>query len=201
MVMEYTNLKEGEHEARLAYVAGLGLQKREYKGEVKPPCKQISLCFEVLGSTVKIDGVVRPRTIWHKGFNVFGKMSGLSTEYAMYKAFVPTAEEDTTADWESVLGEPVNIIIKNEERNGNVYDTVTGVTSIPSKYRDSVDESTITNQCVGDAEDADSPAIKSLFGLARWKHGNRLATQTKPTETNDPVVAEDEVSFDNDVPF
>ena len=30
--MEYENLTEGEHEARLIYVADLGMQNREYKG-------------------------------------------------------------------------------------------------------------------------------------------------------------------------
>ena len=98
--MEYENLTEGEHEARLIYVADCGMQLREYKGEVKPPSQQIALCFEVLGSTVKIDGVEQPRIIWSKPFNIFGTMSGLSTEYEMFKAFVPTAKEDTVADWE-----------------------------------------------------------------------------------------------------
>ena len=52
--IEYENLTEGEHEARLIYVADCGMQLREYKGEVKPPAQQIALCFEVLGSTVLV---------------------------------------------------------------------------------------------------------------------------------------------------
>jgi len=54
--MEYENHAECEYEARLIYVADCGLQLREYKGEVKSPAQQVALCFEVLGSTVTVDG-------------------------------------------------------------------------------------------------------------------------------------------------
>ena len=197
--MEYENLTEGEHEARLIYVADLGMQNREYKGEVKPPAQQISLCFEVLGSTIKIDDVEQPRIIWSKPFNIFGTMSGLSTEYDYFKAFVPTAKEDTTADWESVLGEPVNIIIKHVHKDGAVYDNVSGITAIPSKYRSKVDKAVTTGFAIAGSEDVDSPAIKTLFGLAKHVHDKRITGNVAPAKEPQPVIEEE--TFDDAVPF
>ena len=197
--MEYENLTEGEHEARLIYVADCGMQLREYKGEVKSPAQQIALCFEVLSSTVKIDDVEQPRIIWSKPFNIFGTMSGLSTEYEMFKAFVPTAKEDTVADWESVLGEPVNIIIKHTHKDGAVYDNVSGITAIPSKYRSKVDKAITTEFAIAGSEDVDSPAIKSLFGLAKFVHDKRITGNVAQAKEPQPVVEEED--FDSDVPF
>ncbi len=198
--MEYENLTEGEHEARLIYVADLGMQNRTpFNGEVKPPAQQVSLCFEVLGSTIKIDDVEQPRIIWSKPFNIFGTMSGLSTEYEMFKAFVPTAKEDTIADWESVLGEPVNIIIKHVHRDGAVYDNVSGITAIPSKYRSKVDKAVTTEFSIAGSEDVDSPAIKSLFGLAKFVHDKRITGNVAPAKEPQPVIEEE--TFDDAVPF
>ena len=200
--MEYENLTEGEHEARLIYVADCGMQLREYKGEVKSPAQQIALCFEVLGSKVKVDGVEQPRIIWSKPFNIFGRMSGLSTEFEMFKAFVPTAQEETVADWESVLGEPVNIIIKHFKKDADTtYDNVAGLSSIPSKYRDKVEPATTTDFSIAGSEDADAPAIKNLFGLAKFIHEKRISsTKNIPTATEAQPVSEVE-TFDDAVPF
>ena len=173
--MEYENLTEGEHEARLIYVADCGMQPREYRDDFKTPAQQISLCFEVLGSTVKVDGVEQPRTIWSKPFNIFGSMSGLSTEYAMFKAFVPTVQEDTVADWKSVLGKPVNIIIKHFKKDADTtYDNVAGLSSIPMKYQDKVEPAITPDFSIAGCEDEDSPAIKNLFGLAKFVHEKRI---------------------------
>ena len=202
--MEYENLTEGEHESRLIYVADLGLQMDNYNKDKEPTIKQqIALCFEVLGSTVKFDGVEKPRIIWSKPFNIFGRMSGLSTEYSMYKAFVPTAKEDTIADWESVLGEPVNIIIEHVKKDADtIYDNVEGLSSIPSKYRDKVEPAITTEFSIAGSEDVDSPAIKNLHGLAKFVHDKRItgniASATQATQAQ--PVSEVE-TFDDDVPF
>jgi hypothetical protein len=198
--MEYENLTEGEHEARLIYVADCGRQLREYKGEVKPPAQQIALCFEVLGSTVKIDGVEQPRIIWSKPFNIFGRMSGLSTEFEMYKAFVPTAQEETVADWEAVLGKPVNIIIKHFKKDADTtYDNVAGISPIPSKYQDKVAKAITTEFSIAGSEDEDAPAIKNLFGLAKFVHDKRITGNAPAAQEAQPVVEEE--TFDDEVPF
>ena len=199
--IEYENLTEGEHEARLIYVADCGMQLREYKGEVKSPAQQIALCFEVLGSTITVDGVEQPRIIWSKPFNIFGRMSGLSTEFEMFKAFVPTAQEETVADWESVLGEPVNIIIKHFKKDADTtYDNVAGLSSIPSKYQDKVEPAITTDFSIAGCEDEDAPAIRNLFGLAKFIHDKRISSNsTASTEQAQPVSEVE--TFDDEVPF
>ena len=200
--MEYDNLTEGEHEGVLIYVADCGTQLREYQGEVKPPAQQIALCFEVLGSTITVDGVEQPRIIWSKPFNIFGRMSGLSTEFEMFKAFVPTAQEETVADWESVLGKPVNIIVKHFKKDADTtYDNVAGLSSIPSKYQDKVEPAITTDFSIAGCEDEDAPAIRNLFGLAKFIHDKRISsTKNIPTATEAQPVSEVE-TFDDEVPF
>ena len=202
--MEYENLTEGEHESRLIYVADLGLQMDNYNKDKEPTIKQqIALCFEVLGSTVKVDDVEQPRIIWSKPFNIFGSMSGLSTEYAMFKAFVPTAQEDTVADWKSVLGNPVNIIIKHFKKDADTtYDNVAGLSSIPSKYRDKVAPAITTDFSIAGCEDEDEPAIKNLFGLAKFIHDKRIngnISDDKPVAQ--PVSGDEEFEMNESIPF
>jgi hypothetical protein len=200
--MVYENLTEGEHEARLIYVADCGMQLREYKGEVKPPAQQIALCFEVLGSTIKVDGAEQPRIIWSKPFNIFGRMSGLSTEFEMYKAFVPTAQEETVADWKGVLGKPVNIIIKHFKKDADTtYDNVSGISPIPAKYQANVPEAITTEFSIAGSEDEDAPAIKNLFGLAKFVHDKRISSTKNIPSAQEAQPAEEVETFDDEVPF
>lgn len=196
---EYSNLIPGEYEGRLVYVADLGMQERNYAGEEKPPCQQISLCVEVLDNTVTIDGKEAPRILWTKPFNIFRTMSGLGKELEYYKAFKPSAEEGQVADWESALGMPCTVVIKNKQVQDKVYDEVAGLAPIPAKYRDSVSKSSFTDQCLAGAEDSDSPAIKSLFGLAKYIHEKRITESNKPELK--AVKSDAHEEFDDDIPF
>lgn len=197
--VEYSNLEPGEYEGRLVYVADLGMQERNYAGEEKPPCQQISLCVEILDNTVVIDGKEAPRILWTKPFNIFRIMSGLGKELEYYKAFKPSAEEDQVADWESVLGMPCTVVIKNRKSQDRVYDEVSSLAPIPAKYQESVAKSSFTDQCLAGAEDSDSPAIKSLFGLAKYIHDKRITESNKPELK--AVQSDVHEDFDDDVPF
>jgi len=209
----YENEAEGDHEARLVYVADLGLQTREYKGEVKPNAQQIALCLEILGSTVTLDGEEVPRIMWTKPFNIFGKMDSKSNEYQMYKAFVPTAKEGEYADWDNALGKACNAVVvhvKDKQDPSKIYDNIDSISSIPSKYLDQVPEGQITDCCVGDSEDEESPAIKRLFGLAKFVHAKRVLegeegsdAPSSPQQASRPPVIEvaQAAGFDDDIPF
>jgi len=196
---EYENLKPGEYEGRLLYVSDLGLQERNYAGDEKPPCQQISLCIEILDNPVTIDGKEVPRIMWTKPFNIFRTMSGLGKELEYYKAFSPTAEEDEVADWDSVLSVPCTVIVKNKPVQDKLYDEIVGLAPIPAKYRDSVVKSSFTDHCSAGAEDIDSPAIKSLFGLAKYVHEKRITESSKPTLKVVESGVDEE--FDDDIPF
>jgi hypothetical protein len=86
----------------------------------------------------------------------------MSTEYAHYKSFVPTAKEDTVADWESVLGKPVNIIIKHFKKDANTYDNIDSLVAIPQKYQANVPEAITTDFSIAGCEDARFTCYKKL---------------------------------------
>jgi len=202
----YDNMKPGDHEARLVYVADLGLQHREYKGEVKPDTQQIALCLEIIGSTVEIDGIKNPRIMWTKPFNIFGKLDAKSHEYHMYAAFNPMVQEGEYADWDSVLGKACNAVVVNvpdKQDPSILYDNIKSIAAIPSKYLDMVPAGEITDLAVGDSEDANSPAIKHLFGLAKYVHAKRILDGAEAARVPDGSEASMEPidSFDDDIPF
>ena len=200
--VEYTNLKEGEYEGRLVYVADLGLQEREYMGESKPPAQQISLGIEILGEYVMVDGKKQPRLLWTRPFNIFYEMNEKGNEYKYYKVFEPTAKEGQVADWESVLGRPCNVLVVNVAGKGEnankIYDNIDSISPIPTKYQGDVPASVITDQAVGDADDENSPAQRAMFGLPRYIFDRRIKGGNNNVEAKAIESSED---FDDAIPF
>lgn len=200
---EYENLEAGEYEGRLAYVGDLGLQAREFRGEEKPPCQQISLGIELVDSTVVIDGNEQPRLMWTRPINIFHTLNEKGKELEYYKVFDSSAKEGQVADWDSVISEPcsVNVVHGTSKADPSAkYDNIGSVTPIPAKYKDGVSAMRISDACVGDADDLDNPATKALFGLARHVFDKRLdevVAQT-PAQPARPAPAD---NFDDEVPF
>lgn len=194
--LEYVNLEAGEHEGRLRYVADLGLQKREYMGEEKPPAQQLALGIEIIGETVEIDGKEQPRLLWTTGFNVFHEMTERGKELQFYKVFDQTAVEGVEADWDKVINEPCNVVVvhvKGKGENSNrTYDNIDSLTPIPAKYKSGVGEGLITDGCTGDADDMENPAQANMFGLPLYIHGNRIDAQ-------EPI--EELTGTEEDIPF
>ena len=204
--VEYTNLKEGEYEGRLVYVADLGLQEREYMGESKPPAQQISLGIEILGEYVMVDGKKQPRLLWTRPFNIFYEMSEKGYEYKYYKVFEPTAKEGQVADWESVLGRPCNVLVVNVAGKGEnankIYDNIDSISPIPTKYQGDVPASVITDQAVGDEDDENNPAQRAMFGLPRYIFDRRIKGGNNNVEAK-AIESSEQLSldFDDAIPF
>jgi len=193
------NLVDGqEYEGRLVYVADLGLQAREFKGEVKDPAQQLSLGIEIIGETVEFeDGSTKPKILWTSPFYIYSKMSDKGKEYFYYKVFEPTAQADSVPEWEEQLNKPCSVTIKHASKDGNTYDNIGSITPIPKKYQNSVGEA-VTEPCIGDADDPNNEATKALFGLAKWAYDRRL--------NEDAYVGKDkdiELGYPNDdeIPF
>lgn len=200
--VEYQNLPEGEHEGRLVYVGDLGIQAREFKGEAKPPCQQLSLGIEIIDNVVSIDGKDQPRILWTKPFNIFQQLTEMGKELSMYKIFRPNAKEGEVADWDAVLDLPCTVNVIHTEKDGTKYDNIDSLLPIPTKYQSAVGEAKTTDMCVGDSEDENNPATKALFGLARYVHGKRIDSDAPSEKSEDKVelkVVDDD--FDDDVPF
>lgn len=214
--VEYDNLTIGEHEGRLAYVADLGLQQSDYKGEIKV-AQQLSLGIEILESTVKIDGEEHPRVLWTKPFNVFNNLTEKGNELIMLKNFDSSATEGSEADWEAQIYKPVSVNVVHTKGKGDaadmVYDNIGSLVAIPQKYQGGVAAAAITDGCTGDCDDANSPAIKALYGLAKYVFTKRLteagakavldrAKGVDAPVTKTPVMDTPPVeAYDDDIPF
>jgi hypothetical protein len=193
----FTRLGAGEYEGRLVYVADLGLQERNFKGEEKPPAQQIALGIEIIGS----DNNGMPRLLFTRPFNIFSKMNELGVEYKMYKVFNTSAQPDTVADWDAVLGEPCSVkVIVTKSKDGSAeYDNIDSLIPIPAKYRKDVGEARIV-PAVGDCDDESNPVTQALYGLAKYIWEKRIEMpkkvsqkSTKPKQAVSPV--------DEDVPY
>ena len=202
--VEYENLEAGEHEGRLVYVADLGLQHREYMGEVKPPAQQISLGIEIVGKSITVDGQEQPRLLWTQPFNIFSTMNERGKELPYYKAFDPSAEEGQIADWDSVLGMPCNVYIKHINGKGEYanrkFDNIESLSPIPSKYQKDVEANRI-EPAIGDAEDPNNPATQALYGLALYVYNKRLGNDYQYNPDSNVEIKEAKADFEDDIPF
>jgi len=174
------NLKEGEHEARLVYIADLGIQEgMVWKGEQKPPAQQIALGYEIVGQTVTLDGEEKARYMWGSPFNIFKNLTEKGKELPLYQVFEPDAEAGGDADWEAQLGKPCSVRVKHAkgkgDNEGRVFDNIAGVNPIPEKYQDGVEDATLEFG-VGNADEGDdeNPVNAALFGLAKWVFDKRI---------------------------
>lgn len=200
--IEYTNVPEGEHEGRLVYVADLGLQERNFAGEEKPPAQQLSLGIELVGQEQTLsDGGTLPRILWSKPFNIFQTMNERGNEYKYYKMFVPTARDGEVADWDSVLGMPINVVVTHSKSGDRTYDNISSMSAIPAKYQDQVPPAATAQMSVGDAEDENNVATKAMFGLVKYLHDKRVNGPVVEKSTPVKAKAVADTEFAEEIPF
>jgi len=200
--IEYTNVAEGEHEGRLVYVADLGLQERNFAGEEKPPAQQLSLGIELVGQVQTLsDGGTLPRILWSKPFNIFQTMNERGNEYKYYKMFVPTARDGEVADWDKVLGMPINVVVTHSKSGDRTYDNISSMSAIPAKYQDQVPPAATAQMSVGDAEDENNVATKAMFGLVKYLHDKRVNGPVVEKSTPVKAKAVADTEFAEEIPF
>jgi hypothetical protein len=200
--IEYTNVAEGEHEGRLVYVADLGLQERNFAGEEKPPAQQLSLGIELGGQEQTLsDGGTLPRILWSKPFNIFQTMNERGNEYKYYKMFVPTARDGEVADWDKVLGMPINVVVTHSKSGDRTYDNISSMSAIPAKYQDQVPPAATAQMSVGDAEDENNVATKAMFGLVKYLHDKRVNGPVVEKSTPVKAKAVADTEFAEEIPF
>jgi len=163
---DYQSLEAGEYDARLVYVADLGVHQDEYKGEVKNPAQKIALGLEIVGKTITIDGEEKPRYLWTRPFNIFSTLTPKGNELKFYSVFDSSATEGDVPDWDAQIGKACSLIMNQNDKG---YDNITTIVAIPSKYQDDIKPATLE----GGVGTSDS-VINALFGLTRWAYDNRL---------------------------
>jgi len=175
----WENLKKGDYECRLVYVADLGLQEKSYMGEFAGNFQQLALGVEVIGQGITDeDGNVLPRVLWTKPFYVYENgLTEKGTELKYYSLFDGGAVEGDIPDWEAQLDKVVSASVINVAGKGynkdKIYDNIKGLDKIPEKYQGDVGKS-ISNTGVGDSEDKDNLVTKGLFGLPKFVWDKRI---------------------------
>ena len=195
--VDYENLEEGDYDARLVYIADLGLHIDTFEGEDKPPTQKLALGFEIVGNDVLIDGEAKPRFLWDGAFNVYSNLTPKGNEILKFSIFDADAVSGDVPDWDAAIGAPCSLTVKHTSGKGaksdTMYDTITRITAIPAKYQDGVAAARITDGCTGDCEDANNPAQKALFGLAKWQFDQRIvegAEDAPEKEASKPTPSE-----------
>lgn len=176
---DFEILDAGEYEARLVYVADLGVQEgMVYKGVKKADRQQLALGLELLGKTRTVDGKELPQIVWSKPFNIFSNLLNLGDELPLYKVFEVTAKEGDKADWDEQLGKPCNVTIVHVQGKGanseNTYANVDNLAPIPAKYQKDVEPMATSDMCTGDADDENNPAQANMYGLPAYVWGKRI---------------------------
>jgi len=166
-------LEAGDHDARLVYVADLGLQRKEYKGEFQGNFQQISLGLEIVGETVMIDDKEVPRLLWTRPFYIYDTLTEKGLEKKFFNVFDSSADVGEVPDWDSQLGKPCNVVVKNTEgkgeNSGKTFNNVETISSIPAKYQDAIAENKLEPQ-VGMNEEIE----EHLFGLAKYVFDKKI---------------------------
>ena len=204
---DYDNIEAGEHDARLVYVANLGMHPNEYRGEKKADVQKLALGVEIVDSSVTIEGKEEPRLLWVNPINVYYSLTEKGKELLMYKIFNPSAKEGEEADWDSVLGSPCAVTIANikgkGENSDKVYDNITNVVAIPKKYQKDVSPARITDMSTAGEENMEAGAMKALFGLAKWQFDQRLGEEEDSPEPTPKKAAVNNPhdDYEDDIPF
>jgi len=163
---EYESIPADDYDARLVYVADLGLHQDEYKGELKNPAQKISLGLEIVGKTITVDGADKPRYMWTRPFNIFSSMTEKGNELKYYSVFDSSAKAGEIPDWDSQIGKACSVRI---EQNDKGYDTIVSISAIPAKYQDDIAAATIEG-AVGNCK----AVLDALYGIAKWAYDNRM---------------------------
>lgn len=197
--VEYKLLEAGDHDARLVFVADLGLQRKEYKGEYMGDFQQIALGLEIVGESVTVDGKERPRIMWTRPFYIYDTLTEKGVELKMYKTFVPTATDGQVPDWDSQLGKPCNVVVIHKEgsgaNTGKKFDNIADISAIPAKYQDAITPA-VTTPAIGEGKEV----TDNLYGLAKFVYDKRIKEVATDTPNQEPR-GESQNHFDDDIPF
>lgn len=132
----YVPVDPGTYPARLVSLVDLGLQaQREFKGEAKPPAREIALTYELVDEFMKDeDGAADPtKPRWITEIHPFHPLSSeKATSTKRYLVFDPNKDAD--GDWVQQLGKPVNVtIVLNPGKNGRIYENVSAISAMRPK--------------------------------------------------------------------
>lgn len=151
----YEVIADGEYEARIVRVVGLGVHNQDpwidpktKAVTPKAPAFRMDLAFELIGVDAKgTDSEGKPLdpkpSCQFKSYpvNPRAKNSGILNLIKMIDPSIQALKGDLTWYKEMLLGQPVNILVNSYvNKDGVKKNSIKGITPIPTKYRDGVAE-------------------------------------------------------------
>lgn len=125
----YDPIPEGSYRAVCYGIVDLGTQESTFNGQVSYK-KQIQLFFELPDEVIEIDGEEKVRTKFQK---YTASLSSKATLYKHLRGWLGNVVDDEGFNIvDEVLGQSCLIQITNTEAsNGNTYDNIDGIVSLP----------------------------------------------------------------------
>ncbi|MCS5737073.1 hypothetical protein, partial [Herbiconiux daphne] len=149
----YDAMAEGEYEARIVRIVGLGVHPQDpwvdrKTGVVtqKAPAFRLDLAFEIIGHDTKgTDSEGKPidpkPACQFKTYivNPRAKNSGILDLIKMIDPSIQALKADLNWIRDKLLGQPVNLLVNQyTNKAGQVKNSIKTITAIPTKYRDAV---------------------------------------------------------------
>ena len=151
----YTPIADGEYEARIVRVVGLGVHKQDpwvdpvtKVATPKAPAFRMDLAFELIGiDATGVDGEGKPLdpkpSCQFKSYTVNprAKNSGMLNLVKMIDPSIQTLKGDLNWYKEMLLGQPVNLVIGSYvNKAGERKNSIKSISPIPTKYRSGIGE-------------------------------------------------------------
>lgn len=149
----YTPIANGEYEARIVRVVGLGVHNQDpwidpvtKAATPKAPAFRMDLAFELIGVDAQgVDSDGKPLdpkpSCQFKSYTVNprAKNSGMLNLVKMIDPSIQALKGDLSWYKDMLLGQPVNLVVGSYvNKNGETKNTIKSITPIPTKYRDGV---------------------------------------------------------------
>ncbi len=163
------SLDPGTYPTRLVLIIDLGLQKqRPWKGEEKPPAREISLTYEFVDEfMLDEDGQeLKDKPRWlSESFVLYNRTSEKAKSTLRYNAFDPSNRHN--GDFLKCIGYAVNTTLvhsPNKKNPDRPWENVAGVTSMRPK--DVLKLPELVNESV--VFDLEEPDLESFLKIPKW---------------------------------
>lgn len=158
----------GTYPARLLNIIDFGLQAQIYKGESKPPAREMSTTYELLDEFLKDeegeDMLDKPRVVSESyALRNLDNDKAKSTE--RYYALDPN--EEAKGDWAKLIGKPVLVTIIINEKAGKVYNNISGTSTMRAREVEKAPK-LVNDSFVFELSDTSKESLQRYSDFPQW---------------------------------
>lgn len=121
-------LENGVYTAISSMLIDLGKQTSEKFGKTQ---RKFMIIWTILGEEIEINGQKLPRTMSKEYGYSLGEKSNLRKDLQAWRGVPFTAEELQGFNLLNILNKPCQLQIIKEDKNGNTYNNITSIMSLP----------------------------------------------------------------------